>query len=71
MKTRRVWFEIVILGTTIACVLALVIATLGAAAGAAVGELGPQPATQASVEQPQRLQPSTSGPSRSFSKEVC
>lgn len=38
MKTSRVWIEIVILGTAIACVLALLFATLGAAAGAAEGE---------------------------------
>lgn len=38
MKTNRVWIEIVILGTAIACVLALLFATLGAAAGAAEGE---------------------------------
>jgi len=38
MKTNRVWIEIVILGTAIACVLALLFATLGAAAGAAESE---------------------------------
>jgi hypothetical protein len=37
MKTHRLWIEIVILGTGIACALALLIATLGAAAGAATG----------------------------------
>jgi hypothetical protein len=37
MKRHRVWIEIVLLGTTIACVVALLIATVGAAAGAAVG----------------------------------
>lgn len=40
MKTNRVWIEIVILGTAIACALALLLATLGAAAGVAVGEVG-------------------------------
>lgn len=40
MKTNRVWIEIVILGTVIACALALLLATLGAAAGAAVGKVG-------------------------------
>jgi hypothetical protein len=40
MKTNRVWIEIVILGTAIACALALLIATLGTAAGAAVGQSG-------------------------------
>jgi hypothetical protein len=39
MKTNRVWIEIVLLGTAIACALALLFATLGAAAGAA-GEVG-------------------------------
>jgi hypothetical protein len=34
MKTQRVWFEIVVYGTGIACALALLIAMLGAAAGA-------------------------------------
>src|SRR6266567_7753310 len=38
MKTNRVSIEIVILGTAIACVLALLAATLGAATGAAEGE---------------------------------
>ena len=43
MKHHRVWIEIVLLGTTIACVVALLIATVGAAAGAAVGKgLPPQ-----------------------------
>lgn len=39
MKTNRVWIEIAILGTAIACALALLLATLGAAAGAAVSEV--------------------------------
>jgi hypothetical protein len=39
MKTKRVWIEIVILGTAIACALALLFATLGAAAGVAEGEV--------------------------------
>jgi hypothetical protein len=39
MKINRVWIEIVILGTAIACVLALLLATLGAAAGVAEGEV--------------------------------
>ena len=37
MKAHRFLIEIMILGTGIACVLALLIATLGAAAGAVVG----------------------------------
>jgi hypothetical protein len=40
MKKNRVWIEIVLLGTAIACGLALLLATLGAAAGAASGEVG-------------------------------
>jgi len=51
MKGHRLWIEIVILGTGIACALALLIATLGAAAGAAVGSVGPQQTTQAAAEQ--------------------
>ena len=44
MKRHRVWIEIVMLGTVIACALALLFATLGAAAGVAVGEVSaPQP----------------------------
>lgn len=40
MRRNRVWIEIVLLGTAIACALALLLATLGAAAGAAAGEVG-------------------------------
>jgi hypothetical protein len=47
MKTNRVWIEIVILGTAIACVLALLFATLGAAAGAAEGEASARQQTSA------------------------
>src|ERR1017187_5102093 len=47
MKTNRVWIEIVILGTAIACVLALLFATLGAAAGAAEGEVSARQQTSA------------------------
>lgn len=49
MKTNRLWMEIVILGTAIACVLALLLATLGAAAGAAEEEVssGQRPASAA------------------------
>jgi hypothetical protein len=48
MKRHRVWIEIVLLGTTIACVVALLIATVvGAAAGAAVGtHVAPQTVTR-------------------------
>ena len=44
MKTNRVWIEIVLLGTAIACALALLFATLGAA-GAAAGEVGARQAS--------------------------
>ena len=54
MKTNRVWIEIVILGTAIACVLALLFATLGAAAGAAEAEVSARqqpPASPAPTDQ--------------------
>ena len=38
MRYYRFWIEILLLGTAVACALALLIATLGAAAGAATGE---------------------------------
>lgn len=38
MRNNRVWIEILLLGTAIACALALLIVTLGAAAGATAGE---------------------------------
>src|SRR5260221_11243100 len=38
MRTNRVWIEIVVLATAIACGIALLFATLGAAAGAAAAE---------------------------------
>jgi hypothetical protein len=47
MKTNRVWIEIVLLGTAIACALALLFATLGAAAGVAVGEVSVEQQTPA------------------------
>lgn len=43
MKRNRVWIEIVMLATAIACALALLFATLGAAAGVAVGEVSTPP----------------------------
>jgi hypothetical protein len=46
MKTHRFWFEIVLLGSAIACALALLIATLGAAAGA----IEPEQVTQVKPE---------------------
>jgi hypothetical protein len=47
MKMNRVWIEIVLLGTAMACALALLFATLGAAASAAA-EVG---ALQANTEE--------------------
>jgi hypothetical protein len=38
MKSNRVWIEIVMLGTVIACALALLFATLGVAANAATDD---------------------------------
>ncbi len=45
MKRNRVWIEIVMLSTAIACALALLFATLGAAAGVATGEVSSQQQT--------------------------
>ena len=45
MNKHRFWIEIVVLGTLIACALALVIATFGVAAGAAANEAGRQQAS--------------------------
>ena len=50
MKTHRIWLEIVLLGTAIACALALLIATLGAAASVASGDAHAQTASQATTE---------------------
>jgi hypothetical protein len=41
MSIHRVWVEILILATAVACVLAIVFATVGAAAGAAESEVQP------------------------------
>jgi hypothetical protein len=49
MKTHRVWVEIVILGSSVACALALLIATLGTVAGAANGAGEPRQATSATT----------------------
>lgn len=60
MKAHRVWIEIVILGTAIACVLALVIATLGVAAGAAAEDETEQSRTGSQSAAPQQdLVPAT------------
>ena len=42
MRTHRIWIEILLLGTAIACVLALLIASLGVAAGTATDESSKQ-----------------------------
>lgn len=52
MNKNRVWMEIVILGTAIACALALLFATLGAAAGVAEGQVILQPPPSATTSQP-------------------
>ncbi len=49
MRTHRVWVEIAMLGTTIACVLAIFLASLGAAAGAVGEVLAPEQTVQAAV----------------------
>ena len=46
MKTNRVWIEIVVLATVIACALALMFATLGVAVGAAKVGPGQEAATE-------------------------
>ena len=52
MKTNRIWIEIVLLGTAVACALALLLATLGAATGAAAVEgAARQQETQSPVPQ--------------------
>lgn len=51
MKTNRVWIEIVMLGTAMACVLALLFATLGVAAGVAAGEVSLQQQVPAATDQ--------------------
>jgi hypothetical protein len=49
MKRNRFWIEIVALGTSIACAVALLIATLGAAAVAVAGREAAQTAESASA----------------------
>ena len=58
-RTNRVWVEIVVLATAIACGIALLFATLGAAAGAAGGEtnVGDTPVGAARVQQDQQPPP--------------
>jgi hypothetical protein len=52
MKKNRVWMEIVILGTAIACAIALLFATLGAAAGVAEGEVSSPQTSPVTTQQP-------------------
>ena len=69
MKKNRVWMEIVILGTAIACAIALLFATLGAAAGVAEGEVSsPQTGDPATTQQPM---PSTADQARTESMVTC
>ena len=51
MKVHRFWVEIVMVGTAVACGLALLLATLGAATGAAIGAFGQSQPTPAITEQ--------------------
>jgi hypothetical protein len=51
MKMNRVWIEIVLLATAMACALALLIATLGAAAGTASSEEAAPQETQSPAAQ--------------------
>jgi hypothetical protein len=51
MRSHRIWIEILLLGTVVACVLALLIASLGAAAGAAATEESARQATPSTTGQ--------------------
>jgi hypothetical protein len=51
MTTHRIWIEILLLATAIACALALLIASLGAAAGAAATEESSEQAPPSTNEQ--------------------
>jgi hypothetical protein len=51
MRNNRIWIEILLLGTAIACALALLIATLGAAAGTTAAEAAAQQETPSTTEQ--------------------
>jgi hypothetical protein len=52
MRNNRIWIEILLLGTAIACALALLIATLGAAAGTTTAaEAAAQQETPSTTEQ--------------------
>jgi hypothetical protein len=49
MKVHRLWIEIAMISTAIACALALLIATLGAVGGAAVEAFGEAQTTQSAA----------------------
>lgn len=51
MRNHRIWIEILLHGTAIACVLSLLIATLGAAAGGAATEESAQQVPPSTNEQ--------------------
>ena len=51
MSIHRLWIEIVMVGTGVACALALLLATVGAVAGAAGTAFGQQPAKPAAALQ--------------------
>lgn len=50
-RVHRIWIEIVLVATAVACMLALLIATLGAVAGAAAGAFRQPPNKPATAEQ--------------------
>jgi hypothetical protein len=51
MKAHRLWIEIAMIGTAIACALAFLLATLGALGGVAVEAFGQIPTTQTSAQE--------------------
>jgi hypothetical protein len=51
MKVQHFWVEIVMIGTAVACGLALLLATLGAATGAAMRAFAQSQTTPATAEQ--------------------
>lgn len=51
LRNHRLWIEIILLATAIACGLALLIATLGAAAGASEREAAARQETPSTTEQ--------------------
>jgi hypothetical protein len=51
MKAHRLWIEIAMIGTAIACALAFLLATLGALGGAAIEAFGQTQTAQGTAEQ--------------------